>query len=493
MISVKQLSYSYGYDPVFDAVSFMIGDAQKVGIVGPNGAGKSTLLKILAGLHELQSGKLEIVGKIGYVPQEIKRDPVLDTAATVKAFVDPDDKKDDHELLEMLRELEMGDTNLAQTPQTLSGGQKTKLALLRALLQEPDILFLDEPTNFLDTAGKHWVMRFLSNYPKTLVIISHDLPLLDAQINKVLALNPFTHKIEEYTGNYTQYLRLKAEHDELERKRIINEQKKIRHMEESLKKMARQTSKKGVRRRTMLRHRLEKMKEDLPELPSELKKITLVLPPPQTVGEIPIKASNIVKLYDYEMILADVSLSLVRGERVALIGPNGAGKSTFIKILMDMQKPDSGEVQRDPNLKIGYYSQEFETFDFDKTVLENVQHISDLPEHSIRPILSKFNFPGQRIYQTVDTLSGGEKTRLSIAMLMAQDNNLLILDEPTTYLDVLSQRIILDALKTYTGAMLFVSHTPEFVQELTPNRVLLLPENRIQYWIPDMIEKVVEI
>ena len=349
---------------------------------------------------------------------------------------------------------------------------------------------LDEPTNFLDAAGKKWVMQFLSEYPKTLIIISHDLPLLDAQIDKVIALNPLTKKIEEYTGNYTKYLQLKAEHDELEKRKIINEQKHIKHMEEGLKKMARNASKKGVRQRTMLRRRIERLKESLPELPKEIQRVKITLPPPHPVGEIPISAKNIVKMYDYEMILADVSLSIVRGERIALIGPNGAGKSTFIKILMGRLEADAGEVKRDENLKTGYYSQEFETFDFDKTIIENIQSVCSLSESAVRPILTKFNFPGQRIYQTVQTLSGGEKTRLSIAMLMLQNYNLLILDEPTTYLDVLSQRIILDALKSYTGAMLFVSHTPEFVEELQPNRVLLLPENRIQFWIPELIEQV---
>lgn len=490
MIHVKKLSYSYGFGPVFEDISFTIGSSRKVGLVGPNGAGKSTLLKLLQGLEAPSAGKIEVSGTFGYVPQEIKHDPILERSNSVREFVDPEMKKDDFELMQMIRELEMTDIDLQTVPKNCSGGEKTKLALLRALLEEPDILMLDEPTNFLDTAGKRWVMDFLGQYPKTLLVISHDLPLLDAHINKVLALNPITHKLEEYTGNYTKYLALKAEKEALEKRQIINEQKHIKQMEEGLKKMARNKSKKGVRQRTMLRHRIEKLKESLPELPKEIQRAKITLPTPQAVGEIPISAKNIVKMYDYEMVLTDVSLSIVRGERIALIGPNGAGKSTFIKILMDRLQPNAGEVKRDENLKIGYYSQEFETFDFDKTIVENVQKVSDLPEQAIRPVMTKFNFPGPRIYQKVGTLSGGEKTRLSIAMLMLQNFNLLILDEPTTYLDVLSQRIILDALKSYTGAMLFVSHTPEFVEELQPNRALLLPENRIQFWIPELISQV---
>lgn len=490
MIQATKVSYSYGFGPVFEEISFTIGAKRKVGLVGPNGAGKSTLLKLVIGLEEIQAGKIEVVGKIGYVPQEVKHDPILEAATNIKTFVDPQNRHDDHELLQMIKELEMTGIDLSTSPRSCSGGEKTKLSLLRALLEESDILLLDEPTNFLDTAGKAWVMKFLSSYPNTLLIISHDLPLLDAQIDKVIALNPQTKKVEEYTGNYTKYLQLKAEHDELERRKIINEQKHIKRMEEGLKKMSKMTSKKGVRRRTMLRHRIEKMKENLPDLPKEIQKISVTFPLPHPVGEIPIKAEGIVKMFDYELVLADVSISIQRGERVALLGPNGAGKSTFIKILMKKLVPDAGEVVHDPQLRIGYYSQEFETFDLNQTIIENIQHICSLSESAIRPVLGKFNFPGRRIYQTVRTLSGGEKTRLSIAMLLLQNYNLLILDEPTTYLDVLSQRIILDALKSYTGAMLFVSHTPEFVEELKPNRVLLLPENKIEYWIPQLIDSV---
>lgn len=492
MITIRNLSYSYGHGNLFEKVSLSIGKAQRVGVVGPNGAGKSTFFRLLAGLDSVVDGSLEIIGRVILVPQEVKSDPYMEKSSTIREYIDPNQEKEDSELYEMMFGLEIDSLDLNVSPQSLSGGQKTKLALIRALIQSPDILLLDEPTNFLDTAGKSWVMKFLGNYHKTFLIISHDLDLLDAHIDKVLAINPTNKKIEEYKGNYSDYVKLKKEHDKFLRRKIVNEQKHIKHMEKSLIKMQRFTSDKGVRRRTMLKKRIERLKANLPELPKEIKNIKLVLPTPQPIGELVISAKHVTKLYENEMILADVSLSILKGERVALIGPNGAGKSTFIKILVGIIEQDDGEVYRNPNLKIGYYSQEFETFDYSKTIVQMVEESSDIPQEKIRTFLGKFNFLGDRIFQTIDTLSGGEKTRLSIAMLMLQSYNLLILDEPTTYLDVMSQRVILEALKSYTGAMLFVSHTEEFVSELQPNRALILPENKVQFWIPELAGKVIE-
>ncbi len=487
MINAKNISYSYSRHDVYKDSSFSIQKGETVALVGPNGAGKSTLFKLLMSEDHVTQGKLEIIGKVGYVPQEIKHDPVLESAEDIKMYLDPEIKKEEWELSVMLHSLEVG-AELDVKPSTLSGGQRTKLALLRAILDEPDILLLDEPTNFLDKEGKEWIMEFLSDYPNTLIVISHDINLLDNHIDKVMAINPYTKKIEEYRGNYTKYQRLKENADEALKKKFENDQKEISRMKRSLHVMARMSSEKGARARSNVQTRIERIKEALPELPPEIRNIKFVLPDPIHIGEIPVSAKNISKSYGDEVILSDVSLSIRRGERIALFGPNGAGKSTFIKILMGSLEPDTGEVIRDKELHVGYYSQEFETFDFTKTILQTVEEQCDLPMDKIRPILSKFNFPGLKIHQTIGSLSGGEKTRLSIALLMLQNYNLLILDEPTTYLDMQSQKVILEALKSYKGAMLFVSHTQEFVEGLTPNRVLSLPENRVEHWMPSVKE-----
>lgn len=487
MIIAKNISYSYSRLSVYEDSSFSIQKGETVALVGPNGAGKSTLFKLLMGEDHTSLGKLEIIGKVGYVPQEIKHDPILESAIDIKSYIDPDIQKEEWELSVMLHSLEVN-ADLNIKPSTLSGGQRTKLALLRAILEEPDILLLDEPTNFLDTEGKRWIMEFLSDYPNTLIVISHDINLLDNHIDKVLAINPYTKKINEYKGNYTKYLQLKGNADEALKKKYENDQKEINRMKKSLHTMARMSSEKGARARASVQNRIERIKESLPELPAEIKNIKFTLPEPLNVGAIPLRATNISKSFGDTTILADVSLTILRGERIVLFGPNGAGKSTLIKILMGRLPSDTGTVEKDPSLHIGYYSQEFETFDFGKTILETVEGVCDLPMYQIRPILSKFNFLGQRIYQTVGSLSGGEKTRLSIALLMLQNYNMLILDEPTTYLDMQSQKVILEALKNYKGAMLFVSHTEEFVEGLSPNRVLRLPENRLENWMPSIKE-----
>jgi ATPase subunit of ABC transporter with duplicated ATPase domains len=493
MIKAHNIYYSHGLKPLFDGASFSVGAGEKVGLVGPNGAGKSTLFGLLSKKDYPDGGTLHIEADVELVPQEVKKDILMDQSESIRNYLDKERTHQDFELKEILNGLELSELSLESSPIKLSGGQKTKLAIARALIHQPEILLLDEPTNFLDIKGKQWVMNFLSNYPKTLIVVSHDLELLDKYINKVLAINTFTKKIDEYTGNYSKYLKLKAEQEALTKRHIVTEQKHIKQMEEGLKKMERFTSKKGVRQRTLLKKRIAKIKENLPAMPQELRTIKVKFPDPPWVGEVPLIVKHISKKFGNKQVLSDVSLSIHRGERVALVGANGAGKSTFIKIIMDLLEADSGEIIRDEKLKIGYYSQEFETFDFDKTLLETMQSRCDLGENITRPLLARFLFPGQKVFQKVDSLSGGEKTRLSIALLLVQQCNLLILDEPTTYLDVLSQRIILEALKSYTGAILIVSHTEDFIKELNPSRALLLPKNEVVIWSKEYIPLVNEV
>lgn len=486
MLSIRNLTFSHDHHIIFDDVSFSVSDGQKVGIIGPNGAGKSTLLKLLCKQEMPNAGKLEIIGSIGIVPQEVKNDPIMESSSTIREYLNPDHLKQEYEVQKMIRGVELANLSLEDSPGSLSGGQKTRLALARALLIEPDILLLDEPTNFLDVEGKKWVMDFLANYGKTLILISHDLELMDKHIDKILFVDSHLKKIEEYKGNYTEALSLREEKENLLRKQVHVEQRNINRLEESIKKV-------GVRQRVILQRRVQRLKVSLPDLPPEIRSINFRLPDPARVGELPLKAINISKSFGDKQILDKVSLTITRGERVALIGPNGVGKSTLIKILMGKIEPDSGEILKDSDLKVGYYSQEFETLDFSKSLLDTAKGDANLSEGVVRPILARFLFPASRIGQTVGTLSGGEKTRLSIALLLLADYNLLILDEPTTYLDALSQRIILQVLKEYKGAILIVSHTEDFIKELNPSRALLLPENYFDYWSEDFHERISEV
>ncbi|MFA6369023.1 MAG: ABC-F family ATP-binding cassette domain-containing protein [Candidatus Shapirobacteria bacterium] len=479
MISAKNIFYSYGKENIFEGANFFIAKNSKVGVVGSNGSGKSTLFKLITGEDFIDDGSLEIIGDVMSVPQEVKQDAKMEQATSVRDYLDPYWEKQDYELLKMLSKLELSHLTLEDDPKVLSGGQKTKLAITRALIFEPEILLLDEPTNFLDTQGKLWMMNFLGRYSKTLIIISHDLKLLDRNINKIIEVNKRTKQITEYNGNYTNYVNLKGERETLLINQIHVQERKIIEMKKGLVRISGNRSEKGVRQKLNLQRRIEKLVVALPEMPPAVKKISMQLPEPSWVGEVPFMVKNLSKSYGTKKVLTDINFDIKRGERIALMGQNGAGKSTLIKILMGMITPDSGEIIKDEKIKIGYYSQEFETFDMDKNLLETVKDKCEMSEPQLRCLLGRFLFPGQKVFQKISTLSGGEKTRLSIATLLAKNYNLLILDEPTTYLDVLSQRLILEALKFYQGAMIIVSHTPEFIAELKPSRHLLLPENKM--------------
>lgn len=489
MIQVKHVSFAH-LRPIFKDVSFTVGDNQIVGIAGPNGAGKSTLFKLLMREEHPKEGEIIIDGTIVVVPQEIKYDPILEKCLTVREYLDEHYIKEDREILQILHGLEMNDIQLYESPHFLSGGQKTKLAITRALLLEPDILLLDEPTNFLDTKGKLWVMKFLSDYPKTLILVSHDLELMDSAIDKIITINPAKAEIEEYKGTYSQFLVLKKQHDALLTRQIVNESKHIKKMEKSLVGLMSRRSEKGVRQRVQLQKRIARIKEALPPLPKEARGIKINLPEPQTLSGIPVKTTGISKSYEDKVILNDLSLIIGKGEKIALLGPNGVGKSTLIKIIMGIVTPDTGSIEMAERLKIGYYSQELETLDFSKNLLETISHVKAMPEEKIRAHLAAFLFSGDRVFQKVGSLSGGEKTRLSIALLILENYNMLILDEPTTYLDVLSQRIILEAIKKYTGTLLIVSHTEDFIKELKPDRALLLPEHKVTNWDDELLDKV---
>lgn len=487
MIQVQDMTFSYGDKPLYEKVNFVIGKGQKVGIVGPNGSGKSTLLSLIRGEEEGFTGRIKTQGKIALVPQEIKHDPDMEKSKTVREYVDFQSLYDDHEIKKMLIGLELA-LDLDKNPKVLSGGQKTKLALARALLQKPEILLLDEPTNFMDVEGKAWVMDFLSTYSGTVLLISHDLELMDRHLDKILAVSSYNSEIKEYTGNYSNYLKLKKDYEEKQRRDRRIAERHIARLEDHYKKMSKFDSKKSI-----LRRKIEREKNTLPEVPAEIKKIKISLPEPKRAGEVIIKATDISKSYKDKNVLVDLNFTILRNERITLVGPNGAGKSTLIKVLTGMVAPDAGQVFRDQNLLVGYYSQEFENFDFTKTVMQIFCEKTGRPENFARSFLGRFMLSGNKVFQKVESLSGGEKTRLSIAILTAGENNLLILDEPTTYLDVLSQRIILETLKEYRGTMILVSHTPEFVKELKPTKAFVFPEQKMKFWDDAILNKVDEI
>lgn len=492
-LQVKNISFSYADEPLLTGVSFAVYHTQKVGLVGVNGAGKSTLLRLIRGIVHPDEGHILMQGTLGYVPQEVKYDEVLESAETVSSYVNPDHKVGEHDILKMCAGFGISDIDLTTKPSTFSGGVKTKLAIMRALIIEPDLLLLDEPTNFMDQEGKKWIMNLFARYPKALLLISHDLALMDTAIDSVLYVNPHTKTVEVYTGNYTSFRTQQKQAEDLLKRTVMIQSKKIKKMEESLIKVARYTSAKGQRVKTRLRHKLEDAKAKLPSLPPDVFKMKIQLPEPSRVGELPIMARSIAKSYGEYTVFKNLDFTIHRGERVALLGPNGAGKTTLIKSLLGQIPVESGTIQRAPNLYTGYYTQEMENLEMDAQVLDFFCRTVEKMESFGRSFLGGFGIMGNKVFQTVGSLSGGEKTRLSMALLCARPYNMLILDEPTTYLDVTSQRIILEALKSYKGTLLLVSHTEQFVQELNMSHVYLMPEGKSDYWNDKYLDRVGEV
>lgn len=486
MLQVIDLTFGYSEKPLYKGVNFVVGKGQKVGLVGPNGSGKSTLLSIIQGEENSFIGKVNVHGTVTLVPQEIKNNADMDASNTVRDYVDKNNHFQNFEIYKMFKGLELN-INLSHNPRTLSGGQKTKLSLARALMLNPDILLLDEPTNFMDINGKTWVMKFLAEYQGTVIVVSHDLELMDQSLDKIFAVTPYNSTITEYKGTYSDYIRLKKENEEKLKREFEIKSRHLKRTEE------RYNTSRAVASKSIIRRKLERERLSLPQIPEELRKINVTLPIPKKVGELPIRAINIKKNYDELQILHDVNLTVVRNQKIVLIGTNGTGKSTFIKILMGLLDATSGEVFKHPDLSIGYYSQEFETFDFSKTVMDTFCDATKKDESFARSFLGRYMLSGNKVYQSVGSLSGGEKTRLSISILTGKDNNLLILDEPTTYLDVMSQRIILESLKEYKGTMIVVSHTPDFIKELKPDKAFLFPEEKSVFWDDDLLNRISEI
>lgn len=493
MIQVQNITFAHSGEPLYEDASFSIPKGKKVGLVGLNGAGKSTLFSLLCKQEWPDEGKIRVEGSIGYVPQEVGSDKLQQKSKTVREYLASAGDHQDHDIVKLMHKMELKKVDLDDVPSELSGGQKTKLALLHALLTEPDILLLDEPTNFMDIEGKKWVMHWLSQYKKTVFVVSHDLNLLDRHIEKIIYVNKQTKKFEEYTGTYSKFKKLKAEKDAHLTRYIRNQQQSVKRMKKSVEKLRRSNVEKVIRQRVQMEKRISKIEDSLPSLPKEVTKIKLELPTPSHMGILPVFLENVSKSYGDNLVLGDISLSIEKGQRVALIGHNGVGKSTLIKIILGLIEADNGEVRLDERIHVGYYSQELEAFDFTKSLYETVSDVYDVTEGKIRGFLAKFMFDKDKIFQRVGSLSGGEKTRLSIALLMLRNYNFLVLDEPTTYLDTMSQSIILDALKEYKGTMLVVSHTADFLKGLRPDKALLLPDEKYVYWDNDLLGRVVEI
>jgi ATP-binding cassette subfamily F protein 3 len=521
MLQVNHINLAYGPRLVLDDVSFTVAPGEKAGLIGVNGAGKSSLLKIIAGLQEADSGTVMLPRSYGYLSQDVAHETPVAGGGTVRDFIFSSTGLDtaihSYEALavkiaeqangnlptllerfseaqdalerlgyydadarseQLIAGLNLGGVTLDRSVSTLSGGQKTKLALVRLLFQSPDLLLLDEPTNFLDVEASMWLMEFLESYQGALLIISHDLDLLDRSINKVLRLNEFTHKLEEYRGTYSNYLTVTGDALALMERTKKQQEREI----ERLRKTSQQLRGFGATRvsqRIAVDKRIALLEASKPQLPQASRRIKIDFPVRQTSGRVVLLAEHLSKSYGTKEIFRNISFEIERGHRLVIVGLNGAGKTTLLRTLLDLTPLNAGKVTIGDRVHIGYYAQENEGLDYDNTVLNEASAIMPDDPKRVRGVLGRFLFSGERVFQQVGTLSGGEKTRLALAKMVLSGPNLLILDEPTTHLDVLSRGIIGEALGGYNGTIIAVTHDVEFVRHIKPNMILMMPEGRV--------------
>ncbi len=501
----------------------------RIGLVGRNGAGKTTTMRILAGEGEPYAGSVTRTGEIGYLPQDPKegdldmlaRDRVLsarglDTLLSdlekqqaLMAEVADDAARDkavrrygqleerfaalggyaaESEAGRICASLGLPDRVLTQPLRTLSGGQRRRVELARILFAASEAgsgsattLLLDEPTNHLDADSIGWLRTFLQNHTGGLVVISHDVDLLADVVNRVWFLDAVRGEADVYNMGWQKYLDARATDEQRRRRERANAEKKASALRAQAAKMGAKATK-AVAAQNMLK-RAERMMAALDDERVADKVARIKFPTPAPCGKTPLTAKGLTKTYGSLEIFSGLDLAIDRGSRVVVLGLNGAGKTTLLRLLAGVEKADAGEIEPGHGLKIGYFAQEHDTLDNMASVWENIRHAApDTGEQDLRGLLGAFMFTGPQLDQPAGTLSGGEKTRLALAGLVASTTNVLLLDEPTNNLDPASREQVLDALRSYVGSVVLVTHDPGAAEALDPQRVLLLPDGTEDFW-----------
>jgi ATPase subunit of ABC transporter with duplicated ATPase domains len=524
VIVATEVELRIGARLLVEPVSFRVSAGDRIGLVGRNGAGKTTLTKVLAGEGLPSAGSVTRTGAVGYLPQDprtgdlqvLARDRILSARGldeTVRALRLAESRmgSDDTRLREramrayarldaeftaqggyaaeseaaaIASSLGLPERVMNQPLETLSGGQRRRVELSRILFSGADTLLLDEPTNHLDADSIVWLRDYLKSYKGGLIVISHDGALLDAVVNRVFHLDANRSTIDVYNVGWKPYLQ-QRETDERRRKRErLNAEKKASALMAQADKM-RAKATKATAAQNMAR-RAERLLAGLEGERAHDRVAKLRFPEPAPCGKTPLMATGLSRSYGSLEIFTDVDLAIDRGSRVVVLGLNGAGKTTLLRILGGVDAPDTGQVEPGHGLKLGYYAQEHENLDVDRTVLANMKSAApDLNETEVRKTLGSFLFVGDDVDKPARVLSGGEKTRLSLAMLVVSSANVLLLDEPTNNLDPASRAEILGALRSYKGAVVLVTHDEGAVDALEPERVLLLPDGVEDLWGPD--------
>lgn len=529
----KNLTMSFGTQTIFEDVNLNIPDNVKIGVVGVNGAGKTTLFKLLMGLEFADTGK--IITKNGYridwLPQVISDDvdnmnmevleylmqarPIKKLNIELQTLYESlantnsnqneifnkiekiqkqldywDSYNAENTLFKIIDGVKLSDDILLKKLNELSGGQKSKVAFVKLLYSNPEIILLDEPTNHLDEESKKYIINYLKNYKGTVLIISHDVDFLDQVTTKTLFLDKRTKSFSLYDGNYSYFKRVQKERDEnLLRQAQIQQQE-----EEKLREIINKYSSASGNRKRMAQDRekkLEKLLSNKIEVLSPNKKIKFNLDIDRESSTIPLKIENLCFRYDKESsqnIINSLNFELHRGEKFLVVGENGAGKSTLLKLIAGLLTADKGEIKLGNKTDLGYYAQELELLDNAKTILENFRDVS-YSQKQLRNILARFLFMGNDVYKNVGILSPGEKSRVALAKLSMSGANLLLLDEPTNHLDPETQYLIAEVFKDYQGTMIVVSHNPDFVDNLGIERTLILPTGEISYYNRETVER----
>ncbi|HSL67235.1 MAG TPA: ABC-F family ATP-binding cassette domain-containing protein, partial [Actinomycetota bacterium] len=369
----------------------------------------------------------------------------------------------------------------------LSGGERRRLELARILFAGSDLLLLDEPTNHLDNDAKGWLMKFLASYRGALIVVSHDLMLLDRSITRVMHLDE--GRLVEYRGTYSQYREARRQEEVRLAKLAARQQAEIRRLSTLADSMRHQTEKRA-RIAKSLDRRVERMQAGAVAAPRRQRKVSVRFPEPPHAGRVVLTVAGLSKGYGGPPVFEDVSFDLARGERLMVIGLNGAGKTSLLRILAGVSEADRGRVRAGAGVSVGYYAQEHEGITPGTDVLAHMRAASDALDRQLRALLGMFELRGDKAFQDAGTLSGGEKTKLALAQLVAGRHNLLLLDEPTNNLDPPSREAVSSALGAWPGSMILVSHDSEFVQALEPDRVLFMPEGVLDFWSEDLVELV---
>ena len=521
ILACQKITKAFGGDTVLNDINFLINEGEKAALIGINGAGKTTLLKIITGEYEADSGevvlqkgasmgylsqvidvtshrtiyeemldaKKEIINmeqKIHALEQDISRlsgEELEKTMENYSRLTDRFEKANGYawksEIVGVLKGLGFTESEFDTPIHTLSGGQKTRVALSRILLTQPDIILLDEPTNHLDMEAIRWLETFLSNYRGAVLIVSHDRYFLDRVVSKVIEIEGGNS--QTFLGNYSQYAEKKKAQRDAQMKLYLNQQQEIKHQEEVITKLRSFNREKSIRRAESREKMLDKIERV--EKPVVLNsRMRISLEPEVISGNDVLTIENLSKSFENKPLFRNLNLSIQRGEVVGLLGANGTGKTTLLKIINRHLRPDSGKIHYGAKVSIGYYDQEQHVLNDEKTIFDEISDAyPKLTNTRIRNVLAAFLFTGDRVFQKIGTLSGGEKGRVSLAKLMLSNANFLILDEPTNHLDIQSRDILEDAINDYEGTVFYVSHDRYFINQ-TATRILdLSPEGIVNY------------